>query len=153
MIDVAGRVQLVDIGMGPIHFIEQPRSELRRHGAIYNLFAAPEIPREREQFIQVTVASSADIFAMGMLFLFLLVPITENGEPSSDFCALAKQIHDGKAPIALPDCVVIKEPMDLVQMLWALIRSMVVPQEYRPDSARVCDQLAPVGAYLRVLSL
>lgn len=137
--------------MSPIHFNEEPAKSVARHNDLYNLFAAPEIPRGRAEFILSTVKPSADIFAMGMLFLFLLVPITEQGEPSPAFCALAKQIHDGNTFLALPDCVVIKEPPDIIQMLWLLIQRMVGPAENRPNSTSVCRQLAPVDIYLRGL--
>lgn len=148
IIDLEGQIRLLDVGMSPIHSNDQPIENLAHQAQLYKYFTPPELPSEPEQLAHVMVEPSADVFAMGILFLFLLLPITAEGEPSPEFCYLAQQIHDGRSPDLL-DYILIRQPADLIRMLWSLIQSMVAIPSRRPDSASVGLQLAPVEAFLR----
>lgn len=138
--------------MSPVHFNDEPMRLVTHFGELFEYFMAPEVPRGFSDFLQIALEPSADVFAMGMLFLFLLLPITDGGEPSTEFRNLARQIQEGDTPTTFPASLLIREPNDLIQPLWDLIRTMISPREQRPRSVEILQRLISLTSFAQHLN-
>lgn len=136
------KVLITDVGMTPIqaHDIEPP-IQLNHYARLYDCFAAPELPRRDPRIEAFPIAPSADIFSVGMLFIFLLLPITPQGEPSPEFQQLSQTLRKGDTPAGLPDGIVVSQPTAVLQDLWDLILLMLAAPERRPTSIEVLRKL------------
>lgn len=153
LIGLEQQVLLLDIGMSPVHDIEGHPREYHHLGVVFDYFVPPEVQEYRANVEHVSLKPSVDIFAMAMLFLYLLLPINTTGEPSVEFHELARQLHDGTSPKLLPKSIKITEPIEVMQGLWDLIRSMVTAEHSRPTSVDVLYRLKPLSVYLRTLGV
>lgn len=140
----------MDIGMSPIHDDEEPPAMFRRYGELYDLFAAPELPRDSCDIEFFPIEPYSDIFSMGMLFLFFLLPIDERGDPSADFKNLSLRLRNRDASPSMPNNVLVREPTAVFQPLWDLVQTMVGPPAARPSSSQVVRNIDLLRKHVEV---
>ena len=96
--------------------------------------------------MRVDRQGEADIFSLGMVFMFLLLPVTDKGHPSMEFVKLALIASVTPPWNYIPPIAAQYAKSAVLEGVWTLVSDMICRtiREPRPSIDQVVDRLEPL---------